>query len=82
METVDVYHVLETRLKLKYPFQYSLKEDQITVIRLLAEKKECDGVSEYGFGRSDWFLLPPLIWDEVSANFKVDQSHGDINWFN
>ena len=82
MESVDVYDVFETRVKLAYPFQYSLKEEQITVIRLLVEKKNVMACLSTGFGKSDCFLVPPLLWDEVSANFKVDQSQGDINWFN
>ena len=66
------------KLRLKYPFQYSLKEEQITVIKLLAEKKNVMACLSTGFEKSDCFLLPPLIWDEVSANFKVDQNQGDI----
>lgn len=53
-----------------YNFEFELKDEQISVIESILEKKHTVGVFPTGFGKSVCFLLPPLILDQQKSDVR------------
>ena len=59
----SVKKLFEDKIKPVFRFDFELKDEQVSVVKSLIQKKHCVGVFPTGFGKSICFLLPPLILD-------------------
>ncbi|XP_077866452.1 ATP-dependent DNA helicase RecQ-like [Saccoglossus kowalevskii] len=49
----------------KYGFEYQLKPQQTRIINSVVEKQNIIGILPTGFGKSDTFIIPPLLLDQM-----------------
>ena len=50
----------------EYNFAYAFKPEQLAIIKNVLDKKHTCGILPTGFGKSDCFVVPQLVLDEVS----------------
>ena len=56
------------RVQKKYDFAYDLKDEQVQILVHLVNKHNVLGVLPTGFGKSDIFVLLPLLLDELQKD--------------
>ena len=56
---------LFSAIKERYNYSYDLNEKQLKVVASLLSGKDTFCVLPTGFGKSDCFILPPLLLEEV-----------------
>lgn len=69
MAALNVKKIFE-EVRPLYNFEFDLKDEQISVIESILEKKHTVGVFPTGFGKSVCFLLPPLILDQQKSDVR------------
>lgn len=67
---VSIRQIFDERIKHRFHFEFDLKEEQISVIENVLQKKHTVGVFPTGFGKSICFVLPPLILDVQDSSVR------------
>ena len=62
----DDFNMLFRLVKDKYNFKYDIKHEQTLVCKTILRNQHSLAVLPTGFGKSECYILPPLILDEVT----------------
>lgn len=62
---IDVRKIFTEQIQQHHKFSFELRDEQVSVIESVLQKKPTVGVFPTGFGKSICFLLPPLILDTL-----------------
>lgn len=65
---IDVRKIFTEQIQQHHKFSFELRDEQVSVIESVLQKKHTVGVFPTGFGKSICFLLPPLILDTLQQS--------------
>lgn len=65
---IDVRKIFTEQIQQHHNFSFELRDEQVSVIKTVLQKKHTVGVFFTGFGKSICFLLPPLILDTLQQS--------------
>lgn len=73
ISTEDIIEAYD-KVREKYKFMYNLKAEQLQALKYIVNNVHCLVVLPTGFGKTDIFVLAPLILNEI----KIGQKHHSL----